>query len=218
MELLLEKTRKVFEQVYLDCQYVPPVKVNTAKFLKAIGEISGFKIAAIELPAEDMPHLRGMLLPFLGRESCEKYLQSKPHLADHFKYGSMDAENSAIILTSSANNQCWARFTVIKEACHLYSEDTTELAENSDVYTTARVLVDLPCVESSCAGDKERFAREIIGIIAAIEIFMPERIKEWMAREVNVEKNTPYQIAKKLMIPERFVEYRLREWGLIERS
>jgi len=115
--------------------------------------------------------------------------------------------DNALVLISDKNTECWKRFTFIKEISHLFlnpSEDDF----NTDTYEQAKCLVDI------VNGDQELYKKEVSGIVAAMELLIPEGNKDTIAHMAQVEKKSLYQIASTFMVPQKFMEYRMEKWGI----
>lgn len=111
----------------------------------------------------------------------------------------------ATILIADKNNECWSRLTHIKEVCHLYIDEAR--IDHAEAEKVAVALLE--------RGDKSGYYdSEVLAAFTAIEIMIPEHLRTWMTHEVNVEMKTPYQIAYTLKVPRKFVESKMREWGI----
>lgn len=211
MDDIRKKAQEVRAEIYKDCDYPPAVQSNVSKILKAISTLSGFQIATIIVPKEDMPKIKGMILPFPDGNDFAAYCEKHPHLKQHLKF-EHNGGSAAIILVSSENNPCWERFTIVKEASHLYFEGSDLISY--PVRDLARALTATPSLDEQSEEDRVILERETTGIIAAIELLLPCGTKEWMEHKVNVEKYSSYQVAVHLKLPEKFVLNRMRQWGL----
>jgi hypothetical protein len=201
--------------MYQNSERPPLIQFNTSKLIQAISSVTGYNISVVEASADDMPELRGMLLAFDDIERYKKFIDCRPSLVPHLKAQLQEPIGAALILVSKGNNECWRRFTAIKEASHLLFE-AADLAKSSNPSVLAKVLTadggpneKLPEVE------REILLREALGIVTAVELFMSDGTHcEWMKRKVNVENQTPYQLASSLMLPQRFIEARMNAWNL----
>jgi len=159
-----------------------PWAVNVQKFGRVVSEKTGWQVVSRVLPIPDS--LRGALI----------------RMPDH----------QALILINDKNNECWKRFTFLKEVSHLFLEDEGQFI--TDTEQLASSLVDMEM-------DSDGYSlREAAGILAAIEIGIPEAIKSAIFHAINVDGLTPYQIAYRLKMPQKYVEYRLRQWGIMPDS
>lgn len=156
-----------------------PLTVNVGKLQRIISERTGVKIICEQSPK--MIELRGMMVRL--------------------------ENGDALVLISDRNNECWKRFTIIKEISHLFLTPSEE-DFNTDVYEQAKCLVDIK------NGDEKLLNKEVSGIIAAIELLIPEGIKSTIAHMAQVEKKSLYQISSALMVPQKFMEYRMEQWGV----
>lgn len=159
-----------------------PLPINATKLLNVIGEDTGYSIAT-KIVA-DLQHLRGLLVRL--------------------------PRKNALILISDTNNECWQRFTVVKEASHLFTE-TNESDFNVDAYSQARSLVDMELEFE----DINLLIREVNGVMAAIELLIPDSMRLKVAHMYNVEKKTTYEIAETFMVPQKYMEHKmLADWGI----
>lgn len=158
-----------------------PVAISTDKFARFIGKETGYTIESVIVP--DMVDLRGMLL----RYSAKK----------------------AVILISDHNNECWRRFTYIKELSHLFLEKNPD-DFNADALEQAKALVDIvQGLNDPPEEQKKLYISEITGIIAAMEIMIPEELLGYIAHLSNVDKMRPYAIAAKFKVPQKFIEHQM---------
>ncbi len=74
-----------------------PLAINTVKLANYIADKTGYTLEIVTLNMDQ--YLRGIIV---------RNTKSNP--------------KNAIIMISEANNECWARFTVVKEVCHLFLE------------------------------------------------------------------------------------------------
>jgi hypothetical protein len=165
---------------------VEPLPINTVKLANFISSETGIEIESCIVP--DLNELRGLLI----RRSPKNAL--------------------VLIADSPTNNPCWQRFTFIKEVSHLFVE--TPDSFSSDAWEQARVLVDREYMRSS-GDNQQRFAYEICGVVAAIELLIPHEMKGRIAHMRNVEGKSNWAVASYFKVPEKFIEFRLREWGLV---
>jgi len=119
-----------------------------------------------------------------------------------------ESKHKAIILIADSNNECWRRFVFVKEICHLFLDGEADYSIDAENIATALL--------SEPGAAPEQYDSELAAAYAALEIMIPDHLKEWMAHEANVLKQTPFQVAFKLKVPRRYVEYRMREWGEID--
>jgi hypothetical protein len=99
-----------------------------------------------------------------------------------------ESKTESIILIADSNNECWRRFVFVKEICHLFLDDEEDYCVEAEDLAIA-LLSD----EDS---DSPQYASELAAAYAAIE------------------GKTPYQIAFQLKTPRKYVEFRMREWGI----
>jgi len=160
-----------------------PVAINTEKFAKVVEKETGYSVESIII--NDMEHLRGMIVRF--------------------------PEKKAIVFVSDHNNDCWRRFTFIKEISHLFIETTPECF-NSDAYEQAKALVDQYQTQDDVSDESRKLLRaEVIGLVAAMEIMIPNELIPYIAHLSNVEKMLPYAIASRLRAPQKFLEFKMRQ-------
>lgn len=199
----------VLHTAYEKLSYNPNARLATELILDAISFLSGFQIVTRVIPKDAMSELRGMLLTFERGQDFQSYLSKKVNNPQFDTNSIKNDAPVALIFISGANNQCWLRFTLIKEVAHL-------VLEQKDLLSSTRVSHLVEAVVKSSAFSKENILvnREDAGVKAAVEIFMPESLKDWAFNQINVRNNGPLQIAQHLMIPQKFVEQRLLEWGL----
>lgn len=110
----------------------------------------------------------------------------------------------ARILISDQNNFCWKRFTFVKELSHLFLDNPSDFTANAEEL-------------ARCFGDRELggnglYECETRGIIAAVEIMIPEEFKTRILHDFNVQKKTPYAIAHELRVPQKYIEWRIQQW------
>ncbi|MGI1671814.1 MAG: hypothetical protein K6L74_16030 [Neptuniibacter sp.] len=210
-DLLVSKADAVRDALYSAINYVPSVKYSTEKLITAIEHVSGFQVQTLVVDME-RSDLRGMLLVFESTDAFSMWLEDNSGYKSQLKPINDQAEGVGLVLLSSKCNPCWQRFTVIKEASHLLFE-AEDLLESTDILELAKAVVEIP-EPGKEDGNAELFYRDYSGIVAALELLMPEAIRINVTHWVNVDKQTPYQVAEKLRIPEKFVEIRLDEWGL----
>jgi hypothetical protein len=189
--------------------YPPNVRLSTELIVSAASQLSGFQIFSAVIPKDAMPELRGMLVTFESGADFSAYLKGKV-LNCQLDTGSIDNRPVAFILISNANNQCWARFTLVKEIAHLVLEQR-DLLMPTRISSLVEAVVKLGAFTNT---NDVLVNREDAGVKAAVEIFMPDSFKDWATRRINVNHEGPLQIAQLLMIPQKFVEQRLMEWGL----
>ena len=215
----LKAVREVLNVLYGDsCRL--PVQFNTRKLIKAISAVTGYQITHGQI--KNIPELRGMLFRFESGDHFRGYIDRHPTLRSHLNITDecLYADKVALILVSEdeENNECWRRFTVVKEAAHLLVE-ADELGNYTDVTRLANVLANtasLDQYESLSDEGRELLLRDYSGIEVAIQLFMPESThKEWMTRQVHVEGKKPIDLAITLKLPQKFVEARMREFGLL---
>lgn len=217
-----EKCEIVLLEYYNSCNRPPSIRYNTEKIIKAITAVSGYDIAAVEVKEGHMQHLRGLLMTFESGADFGSFVEDRKHLEPHIKFDVSQSKKVALILLSSEtyNNECWRRFTVIKEASHLFLEGDFLLEGTTNVAQLAKVLTDLKDAslnpQESNSSDEKVYSRDYMGVYAAMELLLPESaIRTWMTHEVNVRKQNSYQVASALKLPQKFVELRMVEWGLI---
>lgn len=180
MQEIIEKARAMRAKFCEAYSYGnKPLAVNTLKFQKVVEKETGYTIDSNSVP--NMGELRGMLIRY--------------------------PDKRALILISEENNECWKRFTFMKEISHLFLETESDCF-NTDAFEQAKVLVDRGF------GNEDLYRAEVIGAIAALEIMLPIESKPDIAHRVRVNKDTPHTIAFLYKVPQKFVEYRLRQWSL----
>jgi len=204
----------IIDHIYNSSDYPPSVSLTTEAILKAVTQISGYKIFASEVPVAG-GKLRGQLLPFQSGEKFKSYITSKNLQSRIRLNGIADDDRVALILLadSSTNNTCWARFTLVKEAAHLVLEGDS-VAEWSDITKLSLSLTsqkfDTLHGEMAIYLNREQAAENL-----AVEILLCEsRLRPWMERQINVNRKTVYEIAKILRVPQRFVEQEISKWGI----
>lgn len=124
-----------------------------------------------------------------------------------------EKDGSALILIADSplNNTCWARFTFIKEVSHLFIE--TPDCFNTNAWDQARVLFDREYRATD--GDAAKlYNYEVSGVVAALELLIPDEHKGAVAHMKRVEGKTNWQIASYFKVPQRHIEYRMRQWGI----
>ncbi len=198
--------------LYNALEFNPSVKYATAHLIHAIEEVSGCQIRSLAVNME-RDELRGMLAVFDSPGAFSKWLDQRPGYKAHLQPISDGAKGVGLVILSSKINDCWKRFTLIKEASHLLFEADELITHSTDIQALAKAVVDIPALGRPDA-QAELFVRDYAGIAAALELLMPAHIKENVSHWVNVDKQTPYQVAEKLRIPEKFVEIRLNQWSL----
>lgn len=206
-----DRAYAVLTTAYEELSYQPNIRLATEIILASISHLTGFQIVTRVIPKDAMAELRGMLLTFETGSDFLAYLEAKVPDPQFDVTGITATQPVALIFVSSANNPCWYRFTLVKEAAHL-------VIEREDLLLSTQVahLVEAVVKSGSFASKNNSVLvnREDAGVKAAIEIFMPDSSKPWVESQVNVKKAGPLQIAQQLMIPQRFVEQRFLEWGL----
>jgi Zn-dependent peptidase ImmA (M78 family) len=115
--------------------------------------------------------------------------------------------NTAIILVGdkSINTECWERFTVVKEASHLFLDK--EEWFNTDITQRANGLVSKEIENSHIAG-------EIEAVLAAIELLIPFEFSTRIAHMSNVEEMTSLIIAEYFKVPLLYMEYRMKKLNI----
>ena len=177
MDTVVSQARQMRVKFLEQCEYKIPLRINVGKFARVVSEQTGIEITSVELP--DMGSLRGMLY--------------RP------------SEKKAVVLISNSepNNECWKRFTFIKEISHLFLEDKNNF--NKDAYLQAICLVD------DDMRDSPHFQHELNGIISAIEIMIPDTMLGTIEHLARVKKLDAYSIAEMFMVPLKFLEYKMRK-------
>lgn len=79
-----------------------PKAINTEKFSQYVANKTGYNLEIVTVPTDEV--LRGIILR-------NQELNPK----------------KALIMISDSNNECWSRFTVVKEVCHLFLEYEHEI-------------------------------------------------------------------------------------------
>lgn len=73
---------------------------------------------------------------------------------------------------------------------------------------------DVADLISEYIDDDKLYQSELNGVVAAVELLLPENpYKTWMTNQLR-DGVSSYQIAKRLMIPQNYIEYRMSVWGL----
>ncbi len=175
-----EQQAKEIRAKYLEsCGFLKePIPINASKLANFISEFTGIKIEQVVIP--DLNHLRGMIVRY--------------------------KDNTAKVFLSDQNNNCWKRFTFIKEVSHLFLE-TDPSKFNSDALKKASSLVD----EAARSSNPELYQLEVSAIVAAMELLIPSSLKNNILHLHNVKKLSPYQIADRFKVPQKYVEYRLKQ-------
>ena len=140
----------------------------------------------------------------LGINITEQFLP-EDEMPDLLGLYAKDNKGDVIILISEGNNHCWRRFVFIKELCLAFLEETP----CTDVEGLASSLIYKDIKQQN-----GNYAREVSGVIAAIEILIPEQLQGYLAHETNVKRVDSTTLAERLMVPQRFLDFRLRTWGL----
>lgn len=169
-----------------------PVALNTNKFIRVVSEKLNITIETKVVSGSKIPDLLGLM-----------YL-SRPQ----------NGSPKATILISDHNNECWKRFIAIKEVSHLFIDQK----QTADMSKLARSLVESSFMSLSNMSDEQRtfFEREVSGVIAAIEILIPDSLEQWAKHAYHVSKLSTRQIACQLKVPQKYVDHRLVEWGIIQ--
>jgi len=187
MEKIISEAREMRTKYLASCTGSrQPVAINTKKFATVVEEETGYGVESLVI--NDMEHLRGMIVRF--------------------------PQKKAIIFVSDHNNDCWRRFTFIKEISHLFIETTPECF-NSDAYEQAKALVDQFQTPDDVSPASEKLLHaEVSGIVAAMEIMIPDELIPYVAHLSNVDKMLPYAIASRLKVPQKYLEYKMRQHGI----
>ncbi len=203
---------------YQSLERPPSFRFATAQLCRAISSVSGFDIVPVVVP--DMEELRGMLMTFTERSGFDRFVEDHPLVREQTPQDLKFDKGVGLVLLSDANNPCWQRFTVIKEASHLYWE-SDNLLKSTDIGHLAKAVVDWKVSDDSDKSlaldpdNVELFVRDHFGILAALELLLPESsLRSWMEHEVNVKRLTTYQLAYTLKLPQRFVSIRMEQWGI----
>ena len=182
MEEIIKRALEIRDAYLESTQGLEKLPIHDGKLKNIIQERTGWTITDRIVPG--LTHIRGML----ARRPANK-------------------EALVLIADSDVNNECWRRFTFIKEISHLFLEDTEESYCN-DALKLASTLV-----ETEIETDRSLFMKEAIGVVAAIELLIPTGHKDHIQHLVT-KGFSNYQIASKYKVPERYIEYRLNKWGI----
>lgn len=109
------------------------------------------------------------------------------------------------ILVSEENNECWRRFVFMKELCHVFLDEE----DCKDVDGLAQALI-----YKGMRIDNENYAKEVSGVIAAIELLIPEHLQAYFGHEIYVKKTDSKTLASRLKVPQKFMDWRLQNWGM----
>lgn len=115
--------------------------------------------------------------------------------------------NKAIISVATDGNDCWKRFLVTKELCHVYLDNkpedyTVDILDLVSQIVSGNMRID----ESSTISTA--IHSEYLTIIFAFELLVPIQF-DYMFDD---EKLTDYDIAKIFMVPESIIELFSRDW------
>lgn len=216
-DYLVKRAAEVHEALFLSINHVPSIRFATGQLISAIEQVTEYQVVPLVVDS-DRDDLRGSLWVFESPQAFANWLEKNPEYKSQTPDINYQAKGVGLVLLNSKENQCWRRFTVIKEASHFLFESSF-LDAPTDIKSLAKAVVEMPSLTSSGSIDEhqaELFLRDYTGIAAAIELLMPESIRPNLAHSVNVKSQSAYQIAKNLMLPEKFVELRLRQWELIK--
>lgn len=192
MEEFKQYLKEIIQPVYLaylaECQGGGlPIAINTDKFIRVLSQHSGIPITPFTEFPIDMPDLLGMYVMFLD-DNDQEYVE---------------------IYINSDNNRCWRRFVAIKEVSHLILDQKRTV----DVSALARCLIEAEFHRND--EDLDLFVRDVSGILAAIEIMMPDHLKDWAKHQINSLGKSSKDISSMLVMPQKYVDHRLSEWGII---
>tara|TARA_B110000196_G_scaffold34593_1_gene26087 strand:- start:276 stop:863 length:588 start_codon:yes stop_codon:yes gene_type:complete len=192
MEEFKQYLKDVIQPVYsaflAECQGDRlPIAINTDKFISVLSNHTGIPITPLILLPSAMPDLLGMYVMFSDD----------------------DGNKSVEVYINGENNRCWKRFIAIKEVSHLILDQETTV----DFTALAASLIDAEFHRNDEHVDL--FIRDVSGVLAAIEIMMPEHLKAWAANQVNILGKGSKELSSMLIMPQRYVDHRLNEWGII---
>lgn len=139
----------------------------------------------------------------------EDFIVSDPEMGKHLRGLCLKKENGdAVVLISGENNPCWHRFVFIKEVCHVYMTDM-QCGDPEELF------------DSIVCGDRSNglYDSECNAVAVATAIFLPEDNKANIMHLYNVVHancdDKENKIASHYQIPEKYVNRRLREWGVV---
>lgn len=202
MDRIVKQARSAInEYIRNKCDNKPYHTLDDLDFAKFIADSNDLKLNVKF--GSGMPALRGLIL-----------LSKK--------------EKNATVLLSNDNNNCWKRFTLIKEICHLFLEHEHNI-DNDDALKMAESLMlhvaflpnFLPTCHTDIKDEYKNFedvlnplgAEETSAVVAAIEILIPVDTKAWIADWIE-EGCHLNDISLKLKVPNLILEHRLKEWCL----
>jgi len=210
MDRVVKQARSAInEYIRVKLNNIPYQTLNTEDFSKFIAESNKLSLK-IEYGGS-MPALRGLIL--LNND-----------------------KSNSLVLLSDENNNCWKRFTLVKEICHIFLEHEHKI-ENDNALKMAEALMfhvaflpnflptgDTSNLSKEAEKDYETFeallgkinplgAEETSAVVAAIEILIPAICKDWISKWIEQGCHLN-DISSKLKVPNLILEHRLKDWGL----
>lgn len=165
---------------YENCEGIKqPIAINTQKLANSIGENLGYTITSHTTTA-----LGEHVLAMIYR---------------------IENKNEAVVLVADSSNECWKRFTYIKEVCQLFIDDKRDNPAEATEIVETLLNQDI---------DGKYYQSEVLAAFTAINIMIPDYLETWMKHQVNVERKTSFQVAAQLKAPRKYVEFRMREWEI----
>ena len=209
-----KQARDVLNQyVARRCKNKYPKPLNVNKFIDFIAEVTKWDIVVEEF--DGMEHLRGLIL------------KNTP------------AKKALIIIGNNfENNDCWKRFTAIKEVSHIFLSlesqiecddglvmlqsilDMGRLTSNyvfteSDIKVLAKAVgmeLTEEDIQSAVSISNPHGVAEVSGVAAAIEILIPVCYKDQLRKDaVSMNLN---QMAARIKVPAYYLEHRLNQWRI----
>ena len=118
-------------------------------------------------------------------------------------HGAVWAYKDHALIEIAANNTCWTRMTYAKELAHIYMGFIDEY-ENLDLLLTAARTArqNLPPHNNEKVPNDEMFC-----FYLAIELLLPWGDLRDEAMDMHKANRTPYEIAKRFMVPELIVSH-----------
>lgn len=133
-------------------------------------------------------------------------------------------EKKVVVLLSKNNNRCWSRFTLIKEICHFFLVDKTNIAKTNISEVAESLMTHVAYIPNFLPKESTEKIEELLNlvnplgaeeaaaILAAIEIMIPEVNKTMIKDRINRGYKLS-EISSILVVPNLILEHRLQEWG-----